>query len=160
VPERDPAYLAAKNQTYGSMWPADSSYLNESWQLLNTSGTKGLCVKCHAVGGREFKSTGAKDEVRGPNLDRVADRLRPDWTLLWISNPKWIAPYTGMARIFNPKQKLLENRFEGNGRLQTIGARDALMNYHRLFEQIGKTPDPLPKAKADAKTQPDNNSGE
>jgi hypothetical protein len=142
------------------MWPADSSYLNESWQLLNTSGTKGLCVKCHAVGGREFKSTGAKDEVRGPNLDRVADRLRPDWTLLWISNPKWIAPYTGMARIFNPKQKLLENRFEGNGRLQTIGARDALMNYHRLFEQIGKTPDPLPKAKADAKTQPDNNSGE
>lgn len=135
IEPRDPEYLADRNESFHSEFPdKENSYLKESWQLLNAP----LCIKCHSVGGRAFQATDPKKDIRGPNLEHVVDRLRPDWTLLWLYNPRWITPYTSMPAVFPKNSQQFDDLFGGQGREQTIAVRDALMNYHRLMEQIGR----------------------
>src|SRR5690606_7690274 len=109
-------------------------YLAESWQLLNAP----LCIKCHSVGVRPFQATDREKDIRGPNRELVRDRLRPDWTLLWLFNPRWITPYTSMPAVFPKNQEQFPELFGGDPKAQTVGARDALMNYYRLMEREGK----------------------
>ena len=123
-PQQEPEYLAQHG----------SGYLEEAWKTLNAP----LCIKCHAVGGREFKVTDPKKDIRGPNLSHVPERLRSDWLTLWVFKPNWITPYTSMPQNFPKNQKQFENLFRGEADLQTIAVRDALMNYHRLLEKEGK----------------------
>lgn len=127
IPEREPEYLDALGKQHGR-------YLPETWKLLNAP----LCIKCHAVGGREYKAADPKKDIRGPNLDRVQDRLRPEWTLLWLYKPQWITPYTSMPAPFPKNQTQFPELFGGNPHAQTLAARDALMNYARLLELEGK----------------------
>src|SRR3990172_11268962 len=132
VPERAPEYVAMKNQQLRPLLGnGKSSYLNESWKVLTDPS---VCIKCHSVGGREVKVTNPKEDIRGPNLEYVSDRLRPDWTLLWLYKPAWITPYTSMPMNFSKDKKTLEHLFEGDPGVQVISVRDALMNYHRLME--------------------------
>ena len=101
-----------------------------------------LCVKCHAVGGAA--PAGRPDDptvARGPNLSRVHERLRPEWVSNWVFNPKWITPYTPMPAPFPKNQTQYPRLFNGKGHDQTVGVRDALMNYPRLMEAMHK---PLP----------------
>ncbi|TWU09535.1 Cytochrome c [Symmachiella macrocystis] len=130
IPQREPEYLSIQNAKY-------PHYLEESWKLFNIPRPDGLCVKCHQFGGMEYTSTDPKDK-RGPNLNRVESRLRPDWTLLWISNPKWITPYTAMPQNFKKATPQFPQFFGGEGDVQTRAIRDALMNYHRMMEQNEK----------------------
>ncbi len=130
IPQRDPPYLTKQD----AMYP---HYLEEAWKLFNIPRPDGLCVKCHQFGGMEYSSTDPKDK-RGPNLDRVQARLRPDWTLLWIFNPKWITPYTAMPQNFKKSQPQFPQYFGGEGDKQTRAIRDALMNYQRLMENHEK----------------------
>lgn len=126
VPQREPAYLADKTS-------AEPKYLGDSWKMFNAP----LCIKCHALGARPYQGDPAKD-IQGPNLNIVADRLRPDWTLLWLYKPAWITPYTSMPAPLPRNQTNYPDFFKGNANDQTIAIRDALMNYHRLMEQEGK----------------------
>ena len=114
--------------------PKKTQYLAESWKVLNAP----LCVKCHSVGGREFKALDPTKDIRGPNLEYVSDRLRPDWLMLWLYKPAWITPYTSMPQPLPKDAKNFEDLFGGDAGVQTIALRDALMNYHRLMEQEGK----------------------
>ena len=50
-----------------------------------------ICVACHAIGG----SGGAV----GPALDRVGDRLQPDYLDRWLRNPSAVKPGTAMPRL-------------------------------------------------------------
>lgn len=127
VPQRDPPYLARMEQEH-------QSYLTESWKVLNAP----LCIKCHSLSGREYQATDPKTDIRGPNLEMVPDRLRPDWTLLWLYKPQWITPYTSMPQPFPKNQSQFEDLFHGEGLSQTIAIRDALMNYHRMMETEGR----------------------
>ena len=142
IPQRDPDYLHAQDEKI------KGNYNRETWKLLNAP----LCIKCHSVGGREFQGSDPKKDIRGPNLDAVADRLRPDWTMLWLYKPQWVTPYTSMPQPFPKNQKQFEEILQGDGLLQTTGARDALMNYHRLLETEGKLAGDA--AAAGAKRQP------
>ncbi|MGE0376808.1 MAG: hypothetical protein AB7Q45_15470, partial [Planctomycetaceae bacterium] len=67
-----------------------------------------------------------------------SERLRPDWLLLWISNPPWITPYTSMPVNFTRNQQKLPELFGGDGQKQSVAARDALLNYVDLLEAHGK----------------------
>ncbi len=135
IPQRQPGYLADLNATYHERHPErGGDYLQESWRVLNAP----LCIKCHSVGGREFKASDPKKDIRGPNLDQVADRLRPDWTMLWLYNPRWITPYTSMPAPFPKNQKQFAPLMDGDAGHQSVAARDALMNYVRLMEREGK----------------------
>jgi cytochrome c551/c552 len=133
VPERQPEYLSVKEHE-------DPGYLAESWKLLNAP----LCIKCHSLGGRQYQAVDPKSDIRGPNLESVPDRLRPDWTLLWLSKPQWITPYTSMPQPIARNGSPVPEFFHGDSLKQTTALRDALMNYHRLMEQQGKYIPPEP----------------
>ena len=143
VPQRKPAYLAPLEAPFQA---ADHDYLTESWRLFNAP----LCIKCHSLGGRQFKAVDPKKDIRGPNLDMVTDRLQPDWVQVWLSNPKWFTPYTSMPQPFAKNQKLFPEHFEGDGLKQTTAVRDALMNYNRLLERDGTYIPPAPTKPAAA----------
>ena len=144
IPQSDQGYLAEMQELFKTNHAArasEHSYLQESWQMLSTT----LCIKCHSVGGRVFATDPSKPNdpnvTHAPNLDRVNARLRPDWLSVWVSNPKWMTPYTAMPIPFPKGQKQYTPLFGADAESQTIGVRDALMNYYRLLE---KNTEPLP----------------
>ena len=133
LPETEPDYLAEAEASFAAAHPdraAATDYLTESWNLLNID----LCIKCHSLGGREFKATNAPVIVRGPDLEYASQRLRPDWTLMWLYNPKWITPFTVMPQNFPKDKTQYEPYFDMNPTDQALGVRDALMNYLHLME--------------------------
>ncbi|GAB4152277.1 MAG: hypothetical protein Tsb009_28090 [Planctomycetaceae bacterium] len=147
VPQRNPEYIERKNQELGFPKPGQkhSDYLSQSWKLLND---KNLCLVCHSVGGLAAQQAeGKKDAIRGPNLEYAADRLRPDWTLLWLADPRWITPYTQMPVNFDLGKANPQEPFKGRGPIPWKAVRDALMNYHRLMEIHKKTEFQYPKPK-------------
>ena len=135
VPEREPPYLASQNQMWQGKLNGDDDYLTESWKILNGK----VCSGCHSVGGFiARKDPKNPKQALGPALKNVSDRLRPDWSQLWIYSPAWVLPYTSMpqnfpANVASPFPKL----FQGNAAAQNIAVRDALFNYHRLLERDG-----------------------
>jgi cytochrome c2 len=150
IAEREPGYLHKRDAEFHSAFPAKTNdYLSESWKMLNVP----LCIKCHSVGGNQVKITDPAKDIRGPNLDLAADRLRPDWTLLWLYKPNWLTPYTSMPVPLPPQgpgaQPRYPEQFGDDGLKQTISLRDALMNYHKLMERDGKAvSQPSPSAPA------------
>lgn len=151
VAERDPGYLEARSTELKDMvGDGPTAYLNESWKVLNDPS---LCIKCHSVGGKEVKITDPSKDIRGPNLEHATDRLRPDWTLLWLTKPSWITPYTSMPVNFPRDKKALEKLFEGNPEIQVRAVRDALMNYHRMMEQAAQL-----ASRPGSATQPNRNA--
>jgi len=139
IAEREPSYLHEKDLAFHKDFPdKKDDYLSESWKMLNVP----LCIKCHSVGGQQVKITNPATDIRGPNLELAADRLRPEWTMLWLYKPQWITPYTSMPVPLPPQQAGAQPRFPelfgDNGLKQTISLRDALVNYHKLLEREGK----------------------
>lgn len=134
IPQRDPQYLAAMNAALHAKVGSDADYLSQAWEMLNAP----LCIKCHSVGGRQVKITNPAEDIRGPDLEHAGDRLRPDWLELWLFKPAWITPYTSMPAPLPRSRPQFLNILGGDPEAQTIGLRDALMNYLRLMEQHGK----------------------
>jgi len=135
IPQREPQYLSLKNRELHQEFPqAEGDYLANCWKTLNVP----LCIKCHSLGGRQVKVSDPKKDIRGPNLDLAADRLRPEWALLWLYKPAWITPYTSMPANLPRDQKQFEDLFGGDAGLQTKAIRDALLNYNSLMEREGK----------------------
>jgi len=149
-PQQLETYLAGQEAFFHREYPrrsAENSYREESWRMLTTT----LCSKCHAVGGAE--PSGRPDDPnvsRGPNLGRVHERLRPEWVSIWVFNPKWITPFTPMPPPFPANQTQYMRLFSGKGYDQTIGVRDAIMNYPRLMEAMHKPLPPEPNKAAGA----------
>lgn len=147
VPQRTPEYLSAANERYHERHPnRPGDYLQESWRVLNAP----ICIKCHSVAGQEYKGADPKKDIRGPNLEHVAERLRPDWLMLWLHKPSWITPYTSMPPVFRKDQKQFPPLMDADPLDQVVGVRDALMNYVRLLEREGKLPLAAAPAPTDA----------
>ncbi|MEX2288042.1 MAG: c-type cytochrome [Planctomycetaceae bacterium] len=145
VPEREPSYIDEKNEELKPVLDDGKvEYLSQAWKTLNLP----LCIKCHSLGGRTFKISDPVNDVRGPDLQQVTDRLRSDWLLLWLYKPQWITPYTSMPPPFAKNQPQFRELFGGDPKLQTIAVRDALMNYHRLMEREGKVEYESPQSTA------------
>lgn len=158
VTRRDPAYLAAMQQAHEAAFAdASDDYLTQSWKLINAN----QCIKCHSIGGRRYQASGELNpdgtpkDIRGPNLQRVQDRLRPDWTQLWVYNPKWITPYTSMPANLPRDQRNFPELFGADGHWQNPAVVDALMNYAALLERLGVVVyNPTPDAPADGAAPP------
>ncbi len=149
VPERTPTYLARQNVVLHEQLPEEKKqYLDVTWDAINVK----LCNGCHAVAAKPYAGNpNDPKNIRGPNLDVVADRLRPDWLKLWITKPDWITPYTSMPAPYPPAQRQANGTYKhtfpellgGNTPerigtaqelLQVQATRDGLMNYHQLME--------------------------
>jgi len=89
------------------------------------------CVKCHLLG--DFEPTGS-DRAKGPRLDLVYRRLRPQYTLAWLADPKRILPYTAMPTNIPPDKPVSESLYHGTSLQQLNGVVDLLMNFDRFLD--------------------------
>jgi mono/diheme cytochrome c family protein len=158
VPQQEPGYQQAADDSYQRKYPeraAKQSYLDEGWStmmgvsMIPGETVKGQqpgvisgqgCNKCHQVGGQVYVKTpikpGDPPAPRGPNLSNVSQRLRPEWVHVWLLNPKRITPYTAMPINFGSHQVgNMAPLFKGTPLDQTMGVRDALMNYNLMMER-------------------------
>jgi cbb3-type cytochrome oxidase cytochrome c subunit len=85
VPEREAAYRAAREAEH-------KDYFDKAATIAAQS-TAGNCYSCHFRG--DVKPSGQEDSW-APDLSRVRERLRPDWSYRWISDPQSISPGTKM----------------------------------------------------------------
>jgi cbb3-type cytochrome oxidase cytochrome c subunit len=93
--------------------------------LLN----KDSCLKCHSVGPLQAEGP------LGPNLMLSADRLRPEWTLQWLANPKRLFSYqTLMPQNFAKDAVEWQDSFAGPPLEQARAARDVLIDLPRIAE--------------------------
>jgi len=138
IPQHMAEYQQAEQATYHESYPQAEipNVQDASWMVLNGP----LCRKCHSVGGNLVTETDPSQVKRGPNLQRVEQRIRPDYAKVWIHNPKWLLPYTSMPQNFPPSgQSAMVELFGGSNAQQETAAVDALFNYARLIEAHGPT---------------------
>jgi hypothetical protein len=153
IPQRQAEYLQAHQSEYARQFPnaKEKDFLTTSWMVLNGP----LCRKCHSVGGNVVTETDPSQVKRGPNLQRVERRIRPDFAEVWIHNPKWILPYTSMPQNFPAGgTSAMVELFDGNNLRQEHATIDALFNYTPLIESRGPTTYNPPGAPADAAAPP------
>ena len=86
-------------------------------------------MKCHKVG--DFTPPGSV-RTMAPQLDRVNERLRPDYVQRWVGNPKRILPYTGMPVNIPSDKPVSQALFPGTSEQQLNGVVDLLMNWDRF----------------------------
>ena len=72
-------------------------------------------------------------------MNLFQNRLISDWVKLWLYKPTWITPYTSMPVNYPKNATQFPDKFNANADAHVIGTRDALMNYSRLFEDLGPT---------------------
>ncbi len=84
-----PGYLAEQN----------AQHPNRLQDAMNLISDSNYCVKCHKLGDYTPKPPA---NAWAPNLDRVYQRLRPDWVHRWVASPARTIPYTAMPQNFKP----------------------------------------------------------
>jgi len=84
------------------------------------------CVKCHLVGA--YAPPG-NPKALAPQLERVHERLRPDYVHDWIANPKRFLPYTGMPVNIPYDKPVSQDLYRGTSEQQVDALTDLLMHY-------------------------------
>jgi cytochrome c2 len=90
-----------------------------------------FCIKCHLLG--DFDPAGSV-RAKAPQLSDVYQRLRPEWTLDWIANPKRIMPYTGMPVNVPYGKPVSQELYRGDSEQQLAAVVDLLLNWNRFTE--------------------------
>ncbi len=106
--------------------------LNRGIHLIKTLG----CHGCHKIEGyTDLRKV-------GPDLTRVASKIKPDWTHKWIRDPKGFRSTTKMPKIFD-----LENVSSPQDRARNTAGIDAITTY--LFDKSEKIDYPEPSTRGD-----------
>jgi len=84
------------------------------------------CVKCHLVGSY---SPPGNPKALAPQLERVHERLRPDYVHNWIANPKRYLPYTGMPVNIPFDKPVSQDLYPGSSEQQVDALTDLLMHF-------------------------------
>ena len=84
------------------------------------------CVKCHLVG--SYAPPG-NPKALAPQLERVHERLRPDYVHNWIANPKRFLPYTGMPVNIPFDKPVSQDLYAGSSEEQVDALTDLLMHF-------------------------------
>jgi cytochrome c551/c552 len=84
------------------------------------------CVKCHLVG--DYTPPGSVKAL-APQLERVHERLRPDYVHDWIANPKRFLPYTGMPVNIPFDKPVSQDLYAGTSEQQVDALTDLLMHF-------------------------------
>ena len=113
-------------------WETREAYIVDAFKL---TANPNLCTKCHQVG------TIPVEQVQGPSLALSAERLRPEWTRLWIANPERLQHYKSvMPQNFpanvtpNPFADSFVGSETGFADEQIRAIRDFLMVYPQVAE--------------------------
>ncbi|HWA99079.1 MAG TPA: hypothetical protein VG713_11330 [Pirellulales bacterium] len=111
---------------------AEAAHPNRLREALNIMTDNNYCVKCHLIG--DYAPSGAVTAM-APQLNRVAQRLRPEFLERWIANPKRLLPYTGMPVNFPPDKPADQKLFKGDSRDQLEAVVDLLLNWPMYMDQ-------------------------
>jgi cytochrome c2 len=107
-------------------WKSSDAYAADAYRIV---ANKTLCLNCHNLGKLHI------DGPKGPNLDLAWERLRPEWTQMWISNPERLFAYSPtMPQNFGRDSVKYQEYFVGDSRDQARAARDLLMDLPRLAD--------------------------
>lgn len=93
--------------------------------------TQTECIKCHLVG--DYVPVGS-ERNNAPRLDAVYNRMRPDFLLPWLANPKRLLPYTRMQANIPLDKPVSESLYKGDSVQQLNALVDLLLNYNRFME--------------------------
>src|SRR5262249_10528587 len=105
-------------------WEDKEAYLADASRAVANGN---ICLACHKAGGVEGK------ENKGPVLDGAGDRLRPEFTRRWITNPTRYLHYNSIMPInFKATAKENQDAFIGTSADQIRAARDYLMLYPQI----------------------------
>jgi mono/diheme cytochrome c family protein len=111
-------------------WAKERVYATDAFRLV---ANKNLCFQCHQVGSM------VPEKQTGPPLDDAPQRLRPEWTRLWIASPQRLLIYPisphPMPQAFpndNPTQ--YNDTFVGSPLDRATAVRDILMIYPRVAD--------------------------
>ncbi len=132
----------------GRLADLEAAHPNRLSDAMKIVTDNNYCIKCHALG--DFDPQGQRtafgtDKAAAPNLAHVAERLRPDFTLHWVANPKRFLPYTGMPVNIPADRPVDQKLYTGDSLEQLNGVIDLLMNFEVYLQE--KTPlSPLVKA--------------
>lgn len=108
-------------KTFERNWEEREAYLADASRLVMHGN---LCLTCHQAGHEPPK------EFKGPNLNDVWQRMRPDWTARWITNPNRFLHYVSVMPInFKPGASDNQDAFVGTSEQQINAVRDYLMAY-------------------------------
>ena len=94
-------YMEDNNLSFESEYIPDTT--SELGQIKLNVGewmfnTEGACNSCH-IGADEDNKPNTVLSQWAPNLGDVKNRLRPDWVVEWMHNPKAIMEYTNMVPV-------------------------------------------------------------
>jgi hypothetical protein len=98
-------------------------HLSDALKIV-TNGN--YCVKCHLLGSY---SPPGNPKALAPQLERIHQRLRPDYTHDWIANPKRFLPYTGMPVNIPFDQPVSQDLYRGTSEQQVAALTDLLMHF-------------------------------
>ncbi len=118
--------------------------------------TQTECIKCHLVG--DYTPKGS-ERNNAPRLDQVYNRLRPEFLLPWMANPKRLLPYTRMQANVPPDKPISQSLFKGSSDDQLNALVDLMLNYDRFMESktsitpLIKVPEAAENASAGAQRQ-------
>ncbi len=95
---------------------------------------KTYCAKCHLIG--DYTPGGEIATTIAPRLDRVGDRLRPEYVRRWLADPKSVLPYTAMPVNFPPTgEPMGQDLFPGTSIEQLDAVVDLLLHYDWYLSQ-------------------------
>ena len=106
-------------------WQSPNAYAADAYRLV--AANPNICTKCHSIGGLKI------DNANGPDLSIAFERLRPEWTFEWITNPDRMFEYSPTMPQNFPKDSVdYKEYFAGDPRDQARAARDVLMDLPRI----------------------------
>lgn len=111
-----PSYLAAE----------DAKHAHRFTDAMKLVTDTNYCIKCHQLG--DF-TPNPPVNAWAPNLDRVYQRLRPDYLHRWVASPARILPYTAMPQNFKPGALEAQPLYKGTSEEQIDALVDLLLNY-------------------------------
>ncbi len=115
-PRLDESTLAEKERSY-------PGHLVGAMRIVTNNN---YCVKCHLVGSY---SPPGNPKALAPQLERVHERLRPDYVHDWIANPKRFLPYTGMPVNIPFDAPVSQELYRGSSEQQVDALTDLLMHF-------------------------------
>ncbi len=109
-----------------SLAEAERLHPNHLEGALKIVTNNNYCVKCHQVGG--YAPPG-NPKALAPQLERVHERLQPDYVHGWIANPKRFLPYTGMPVNIPFDKPVSQDLYVGSSEQQLDALTDLLMHF-------------------------------
>ena len=115
-----------------SLAEAEKSHPGHLDGALKIVTNNNYCVKCHLVG--DYTPPGSVKAL-APQLQRVHERLRPDYVHGWIGNPKRFLPYTGMPVNIPFDKPVSQDLYQGTSEQQLDALTDLLMHFDAFAKQ-------------------------